>query len=111
MVGTACGDIRGSLYERFNCKRVMSLEELVGSGLRFTDDTVITAAVAHCVMIGLKGVGAGGSDAWLGDPAVRQTVFVSIRSAIQKYGRFLHAGYGGAFRRWLRSVDSQPYNS
>lgn len=34
-----------------------------------------------------------------------------IRS-MKKYGRiYPHAGYGGRFRVWLRSMDTEPYNS
>lgn len=33
-------------------------------------------------------------------------------SSMKKYGRmYLHAGYGGRFCVWLRSKDSEPYNS
>lgn len=32
--------------------------------------------------------------------------------SMKKYGRmYPHAGYGGNFRFWLRSSDSEPYNS
>ena len=31
---------------------------------------------------------------------------------MKKYGRmYPHAGYGGRFRVWLRSKDTEPYNS
>ena len=32
--------------------------------------------------------------------------------SMKKYGRmYPHAGYGGRFRVWLRSMDTEPYNS
>ena len=59
---------------------------------RFTDDTVMTCAVADAIM-------NGGSESDF------------IRS-MKKYGRmYPHAGYGGRFRIWLRSMDTESYNS
>ena len=47
--------------------------------------------------------GGGGSYAALSEAAIK---------SMQAFGRrYPHAGYGGAFRHWLRSDDPQPYNS
>jgi len=87
MIGAIAGDIIGSVYER----RPVKTKDfpLFHDRCRFTDDTVLTVAVAQAVLTGrpyrecLKTVG----------------------------GRHPRAGYGGAFARWLRAEDPQPYNS
>lgn len=63
----------------------------------YTDDTVMTLAVAAALMDWKTG-GDG-----LGALAVRR---------MQEFGRrFPNAGYGGHFHHWLHDDDPQPYNS
>lgn len=39
-------------------------------------------------------------------------LYVHFICSMKKYGRmYPHAGYGGCFRVWLRSMDTEPYNS
>lgn len=47
MLGAACGDIAGSVYEHHNIKYEISEEKLITEICRFTDDTVMTCAVAE----------------------------------------------------------------
>jgi ADP-ribosylglycohydrolase len=55
----------------------------------FTDDTVLTVAVADAILSG-------------GDFA----------EFIKRYAQlYPHAGYGGTFRKWMWSWESKPYNS
>lgn len=90
MLGAIIGDIVGSVYEFDNIKTKDF--ELFKPSCHFTDDTVMTCAVADAIM-------NGGS----------KSVF--IRS-MKKYGRmYPHAGYGSRFRVWLKSMDTEPYNS
>ena len=87
MIGAIAGDIIGSVYEFHDIKTEDF--ELFGPGCRFTDDTVMTVAVADSILTG-KGYAA----------------------AFKEWGRlFPYAGYGGMFGHWLRSNDSVPYNS
>ena len=87
MIGALAGDIIGSVYERHNVKRTDF--ELFTSRSTFTDDSVLTVAVADC-LLNKKDYAA----------------------TLKAYGRrFPHAGYGGAFRRWLLSDSLRPYNS
>ncbi|MCL2826668.1 MAG: ADP-ribosylglycohydrolase family protein, partial [Eggerthellaceae bacterium] len=65
---------------------------LFGRGCTFTDDTVMTIAVADALMNGGKA----------GD---------YVRSLKRFGAMFPHAGYGGRFHTWLFSEDSAPYNS
>jgi ADP-ribosylglycohydrolase len=87
MIGAVIGDIIGSAYEWHNTK---SLDfELFTPRSKFTDDTVLSVAVAECILYG-------------GDYGV----------TFKKYGRkYPDAGYGKMFHRWLVSDSLAPYNS
>lgn len=90
MMGAIIGDIVGSVYEWDNIKTKDF--PLFSPKCFFTDDTVMTLAVA-------EGLIQGGT----AEEFVR---------AMKKYGRqYPDAGYGGRFHRWLFSEDSHPYNS
>jgi len=92
MLGAIIGDIVGSTREWHNVKSEEF--ELLPEGSRFTDDTVMTLAVAR----------------WLMDnPGHTPDGLVSI---MQELGRkYPRAGYGGMFRKWLMSDRPRPYNS
>ena len=92
MLGAIIGDIVGSTREWYNIK--IEDFELVPKGSRFTDDTVMTLAVAK----------------WLMDDPTHKTD--SLVRIMQDMGRrYPHAGYGGMFRKWLNSDNPQPYGS
>ena len=95
MKGTIIGDIVGSVYEFHNIKTKDF--PLFSQGSRFTDDTVMTVAVA----MGLLAANSEDSD-----------LTEALTESMHNYGnRYPHRGYGGRFRRWLRAADPQPYNS
>ena len=91
MLGAIAGDIIGSVYEAAPIKTTDF--PLFGSGATFTDDTVLTVAVAAAIL--------------------------DAPSGAADYGRFLQtyarryprAGYGGSFFRWFVSAHPEPYNS
>ncbi len=90
MLGAIIGDIVGSVYEWKNIKTKDF--PLFRDDCFFTDDTVMTCAVAEALMSG------GGRDDFI--------------DALKKYGRmYPDAGYGGRFRQWLFTNDRMPYNS
>ncbi len=90
MLGAIVGDIVGSVYERHNIKTKDF--PLFRDFYFFTDDTVMTCAVAEAIMNGGK-----------------RDDFID---AMKKYGRmYPRAGYGGRFKRWLFSDDREPYYS
>jgi ADP-ribosylglycohydrolase len=90
MLGAIIGGIVGSVYEFSNIKTKEF--ELFKPDCQFTDDTVMTCAVADAIM-------NGGSE---------KDFILSMK----KFGRmYPHAGYGGRFRVWLRSMDTESYNS
>lgn len=87
MLGAIAGDIAGSVYEGRPTKR--KDVALFGPGATFTDDTVLTVAVAEAV------------------PTDRD-----YGKAIRAYAlRHPHRGYGGGFLRWLATPDAGPYHS
>lgn len=91
LYGTIFGDIAGSTYEFRACKNYKFTT--VPEKSHFTDDTVMTLAVAHWLMV---------------DPSDLDVLKVSMQHFGKKYPK---AGYGGMFRKWLVSEDPKPYNS
>jgi ADP-ribosylglycohydrolase len=90
MMGAIIGDIVGSVYEWHNIKTKDF--PLFRDDCTFTDDTVMTIAVAEGLMNGGK-----------------RDDFID---AMKKYGRmYPDAGYGGRFGGWLFSESREPYNS
>lgn len=87
MIGAIAGDIIGSVYEHRPIKT--KAFPLFDSGCRFTDDSVLTVAVADSILTG-------------------RPYLESIRDIGRRYP---DAGYGGAFIHWLHSRDPRPYNS
>lgn len=92
MLGAIIGDIVGSTREWRNIKTEDF--ELLPKGSRFTDDTVMTLAVAEWLMT---------------DPEHQPETLVAC---MQRLGRkYPNAGYGKMFSQWLMSDNPQPYNS
>lgn len=90
MIGAIIGDIVGSVYEWHNIKTKEF--PFFRDDCFYTDDTVMTIAVAEGLMNG------GSEDAFI--------------DAMKKYGRmYPNAGYGGRFGEWLNSETREPYNS
>ena len=98
MYGAILGDIIGSPYEFDRGNKTKDFPLLSGRS-EFTDDTVMTIAVADAFLP---------IQPDMDDDAIHQRVVAKM----QKYGRlYPHAGYGGRFRHWLRDRHPQPYNS
>lgn len=98
MYGAILGDIIGSPYEFDRGNKSKEFPLFTGDST-YTDDTVMTIAVAEALL-------DAGSDA--GEETLRKKVV----SAMQKYGKaYPHAGYGARFSCWLESLDPQPYES
>jgi len=87
MIGAVAGDIIGSAYE-FHHTKNLNFDLFLPSS-RFTDDTVLTVAVADCILHGKK---------------YDETIF--------EYGhRYPDAGYGSMFNKWLGGKNLKPYGS
>lgn len=87
MIGAVAGDIIGSVYEwnPIKTKRF----ELFDPHCSFTDDSVLTIALADAIL--------------------NNKDYATVMKSY--YRRYPAAGYGGFFHRWARSADFQPYNS
>lgn len=106
MLGAIIGDIVGSVYEWDNIKTKdfpLFLDDCF-----FTDDTVMTIAVADAIMQGeSEMLGSGVSSH--GVILVSEDLFID---SMKKWGRlYPNSGYGGHFRLWIRSDTREPYNS
>ena len=97
MYGAILGDIIGSPYEFDQGGKTKDFP-LFSEYSRFTDDTVMTVAVADAL------TGAAGAS----DEEIKKRLVESMRCWGRKYPG---AGYGGMFSRWLRSPEPQPYGS
>lgn len=98
MYGAILGDIIGSPYE-FDCGNKSKEFPLFSNHSTYTDDTVMTIAVADALLDAKPDA----DQKWVRQRLIR---------GMQHYGRlFPHAGYGGMFRCWLRAKDPQPYGS
>ena len=87
MLGAIIGDVLGSTFEFYPMKTKKF--ELLDDKSHFTDDTVMTVAVADSIM--------------------NEVPYVE---SLQMWGRkYPRAGYGGWFRKWIHQEDPKPYNS
>ena len=94
MLGSIIGDIIGSRFEGYHSRIKTTDFELFDKGSKFTDDTVLTIAVADWLMR---------------DPKHQHTTLVKI---MQTYGRmYPSAGFSHATKAWLNSDEPQPYGS
>ncbi len=92
MRGAIAGDIIGSVYEnrkQWTERRTPDFEPLFAPKARFTDDTVLTVAVADYLLHG-------------GD---------LVQYFKTYYANFPNAGYGKWFKAWAASDDEGPYGS
>ena len=87
MIGAIAGDMIGSVYEHAPLKTTDF--PLFQSNSTFTDDSVLTIAIAAAILDGRP-----------------------YLETVREFGRrYPHAGYGGSFQQWLRAADPRPYHS
>ena len=97
MYGALLGDMIGAPYE-FDRGNKTKEFPLFCEESHFTDDSVMTIAVAEALL----------DSQFREDGEIREALVQSMR----KWGRkYPHAGYGGRFRHWLQADDPQPYGS
>lgn len=87
MIGAIAGDIIGSVYEHSPTKRTDF--EMFPIGASFTDDTVLTIAIADSLVSGRS----------------------YAESMENFYYRYPNVPYGARFHEWASSHDHKPYNS
>lgn len=87
MIGAIAGDVIGSIYETSGWKSKDF--PLLGFQYAFTDDTVLTVAVARAILNGSP-----------------------YRDVVIDLGRkYPHCGYSRRFKQWLFSDEQAPYQS
>jgi ADP-ribosylglycohydrolase len=85
MIGAIAGDMIGAPYEQHGTKR----KDLALAVTTFTDDTVLTVAVADALLKGGE-----------------------FARTLKEYARrYPDRGYGGRFGRWIWSEENAPYGS
>ena len=87
MIGAIAGDIIGSVYEQYPIKKTSF--PLFSTASQFTDDTVLTLAVANSILNKID-------------------YAASLKLFARKYPG---AGYGMSFYRWMQSSSIEPYKS
>ena len=109
MLGAIYGDIVGSVYE-FNNIRTKNFE-LFSEKSKFTDDTVMTLAVANALVIFDE---MTREENCLDAPSKNNLAYFKeiLISEMHTTGeKYPHAGYGGRFRFWLKEKQTEPYGS
>ncbi len=98
MYGAIIGDIVGSRFEFDNGDKSREFDLFTKRNC-YTDDTVMTVAVAEALM-----------DA--GKDADENTVKSYLIKSMKKWGQeYPNAGYGARFIHWVLSEDPKPYGS
>lgn len=96
MIGAIIGDIVGSVYEFHNIHTIDF--ELFSPGCDFTDDTVMTVAVAQAFVNTRRNENL--------------SLHEELIDCMRLYGRrFPHRGYGNRFNQWLSTEDTRPNSS
>ena len=97
MLGAILGDMVGSPFEFDHNNYKHKDFPLLSEKSHFTDDTVMTVAVA-------RGLIAGQGD--------MQKTFAEVQHEMQRWGKaYPDAGYGGMFGQWLYAEHPQSYGS
>jgi type I restriction enzyme M protein len=109
MIGAMVGDVAGSGYERSHNNIKHKPDFLIRDEDKFTDDTVLTYAVALGIWNGMEKIDRS---VWLTDTTMQKTVEREIALSVKHWGRkYPHAGYGKQFKQWVASDSMEPYDS
>ena len=98
MYGAILGDMIGAPYEFDRGSKSKDFPMFTEES-HFTDDTVMTVAVAEALLTAHEGAS---------DEVIRD----SLVSSMHRWGKkYPNAGYGASFIEWLRSGNTKPYGS
>ncbi len=98
MYGAIIGDMVGSPYEFDEVNKSKDID-LFREDIRFTDDTVMTVAVADALLRS-------------GPNASREKISQNVTASMQAWGHeYPDAGYGFRFNIWLNNRNPKPYGS
>ena len=99
MIGAILGDMVGSPYEFDRSDKIKNFGPLFRKESRYTDDSVMTIAVAEALM-------SVPQDA--DEVSIKKAVIASMK----KWGRkYINAGYGARFLEWIMFGNNEPYGS
>ncbi len=93
MLGAILGDMVGSIYEFDNIKTTQF--ELLGKRSTFTDDSILTIAVADWLLEGNLN---------------KEKLIATLKRYVKKFPNPM-GGYGSRFQQWAFSNENKPYNS
>ncbi len=96
MLGAIIGDIAGSRYEWNNIK-TKDFELLNSIECFFTDDTVMTLAIAKSLLEC--------------DGNYNNLSAIAIKNMVEIGRKYPDCGFGGNFYKWIMTDDHSPYNS
>ena len=97
ILGTVIGDVAGSRFEFNNCKTGKDFILLHDKFGRFTDDTVMTMAVAETLL--------KCNDNYDNIENIAIDTFVEVGR------KYIRCGFGGSFYNWIKSDNHEPYGS
>ena len=97
MIGAIIGDVVGSRFEFDNCKSKDF--EMFNTECDFTDDSVMTLAIAKALMLHDK----------ITEYDVFKKELVEVMHEVGR--RYPQCGYGGRFLEWMMYNRTEPYNS
>ena len=95
MYGAILGDIIGSPYERDGAPPTKRFPLFIPES-RFTDDTVMTIAIADALI----------NNDVCSESSIKNAVIDSMHKWGDKYPK---CGFGGKFKAWLKKKDRKPY--
>lgn len=99
MIGAILGDMVGSPFEFDRGDKVKDFGPLFGKESGYTDDSVMTIAVAEALLSVPR-------------DANEEAIKKAVISSMKKWGRkYKDAGYGVKFIRWILFEDDKPYGS
>ena len=101
LIGAIAGDSIGSVYEWNNAKKKEDVK-FFKKGCKFTDDSVLTCAVANWLMERSESQGDS------------EDLFehrILVKNLMDFAKRYPYAGYGGMFRKWFQGNEQIPMNS
>lgn len=104
IIGAICGDIIGLTREKTGFKNKDF--ELYPENTRFSDDTTMTLAIASWL---LKDSSNNNITTRLLNQKRTDNILINEMQVIGN--KYLSAGYGGSFIKWLKSDNPKPYNS
>ena len=127
LYGAILGDIIGVPFEFAEIRQKSKDFELFSDRSDFSDDTVMTIAVADAILktgnkkdnknlyqdfVEDKVTYKELYRAFQGESDYYRNLYKNVTKEMQRYGKnYPHRGYGGSFRGWLNESNPKPYDS